>query len=72
MHSIGSAHGRTRGVAIVLAAKLLLVLAFLVLFRVLQVKFDTGLAVLVLLHLIVAAALVTYALRKGFLGGKRE
>ena len=63
-----SLHRRTRGLTIIVLAKLLFVVAVLLLFRVLQVEFGLGVAALVLLHLGIGSGLVVYALRAGLLG----
>lgn len=69
MHSIGSGHGRSRVLRIVLMAKLLAIAAAILLFWVLQLEFEIGVTALVLLHLALAGIIVL-AWRAGVAGGR--
>lgn len=72
MHSIGSFHGRSRGLAIILTAKLLIIAVAVLLFWVLNVEFGIGVAALIFLHLAIVSALVVLAMRRGMLRGWRK
>jgi type IV secretory pathway TrbD component len=65
--STGTAHRRIKGLGLVIFAKLIAVALVLVLFRVLQVEFGVGIAVLALAHFAVLGGLIIYGLRAGVL-----
>ena len=67
-NAIRSAHGRTRGLRLVLLIKLLVLAAIVASFWLLELQFEIGATALILLHLAVGGALLVLAWRSGILG----
>jgi len=65
MHGAGLAHGRRKGLAIILLIKLLAVLAVLGLLWALRLELGLSVTALVLLHLLAAGVLVAIVARFG-------